>query len=142
MRAKKPKLGVKEGVQESRIRRIEAMMIKRMKNQLEKHLVITSFAEIGLIDPFSTKKKGEDALNTLSSFEIMTDIYPENIIDQDMLTRGKKFKPSKTLPKMIFLPHKNLLRTMVRAILKYGTEPEHAFLMRFGIIEDMSIYTV
>jgi hypothetical protein len=48
---------------------------------------------------------------------------------------GKGHKNVKP-PKVIFLPHPNIVRLMVRAILKYGTENEQSFMMRFGIIEN------
>ena len=50
---------------------------------------------------------------------------------------GKGHKNVKP-PKVIFLPHPNIVRLMVRAILKYGTENEQSFMMRFGIIENWS----
>ena len=110
-----------------------------MKGELDRVTVIKTLSEIGLIDPFSSKRKGEEAQQTLSLFDISKDIYPEKIMEpiREKYGMGHKFVNP---PKVIFLPHPNIIRTMVRAILKYGTEPEFAFMMRFGIVEDMSRY--
>jgi hypothetical protein len=37
-------------------------------------------------------------------------------------------------PKVMFIPDKKTLRTLVKAVLKYGHEPPHVFYLRFGIV--------
>jgi hypothetical protein len=44
-------------------------------------------------------------------------------------------------PKCIFIPTREMVRTMIRAIYKWGsTDTTEAFLLRFGLLDDPNWY--
>jgi len=45
------------------------------------------------------------------------------------------------MPKMIFIPDKNIIRTMMRGIIeKREDESDDSFLLKFGLIENLKSY--
>jgi hypothetical protein len=59
-------------------------------------------------------------------------VYPPNIMDviNNAMYGVKYCSP----PKVMFVPDKKTLRTMIKTVLKYGHEPLQVFYLRFGMI--------
>jgi hypothetical protein len=71
-----------------------------------------------MTDPFDTKKSFSDALSEVRTFDFFTEVYPKSIFEKiaKSLEQGKKTQP----PKTIFLPSRKLVRTVIRAMIKFG----------------------
>ena len=92
---------------------------------------ITSFEEVLMIDPFK-KKSHREARSIASSYSFETSIYPKS---------ATNFEPSSAVkvPKVIFFPDKKVMRTMIRANLKFGKRDKlEEFLLRFGVLEEQN----
>ena len=57
-------------------------------------------------------------METVKGFEFYYDIYPNIVVDSitKSLTTGSKFQA----PRCIFVPTLRILRTIIRALLKFG----------------------
>ena len=92
---------------------------------------VKSFEELGLLDPFG-KKSLITAVSCVKKFNYKnTSIYPKIMDVVFNAMWGVKYASP---PKMSFIPDKKTLRGMVKAVLKYGSEPPDVFFLRFGIL--------
>ena len=95
---------------------------------------IDSFEEVGMCNPFRTKKSLEKAKNSINELEFDTEVYPKAIfeaITTAIVMKEEKINP----PKCIFVPDTKMIRIMIKALLTYGkNDQEDVFLLRFGIL--------
>jgi hypothetical protein len=79
---------------------------------------VLNFYELGMTDPFKTKKSLKDAISEVKTFDFFTEVYPEAVMKQ--ITEAIKNEHEVQAPRCIFVPEKALLRQMMKALLKYG----------------------
>lgn len=72
---------------------------------IEKHNMLTSFEELGFIDPFATNAKAK-AEKHMAQLSINKNVYPDRLMDGP--------KP----PKCIFVPDKQMMRKLIKLLLK------------------------
>lgn len=102
--------------------------------ELDNQNKVNSFEEIGMLNPFHTKKSAIEATMLVKTFDWQTEIYPDQVIRQllEAVRTQDKVKP----PKTIFIPTKSLCQTMIRALVEFGEkEPLKKLLVRFGLEE-------
>jgi len=93
----------------------------------------TSFEALLILDP-NNKKSLEECEKVAQEIDFYTNVYPDSVIDP--LIYNSKVKRSIIPPKCIFLPSKDMMRTIVKANLKYGKKDNlQEFLLRFGLLE-------
>jgi hypothetical protein len=71
------------------------------------------------------------------TFEV--DVYPKDVMSElhEAVEKTGSIKP----PKCIFIPTRKMVRTMIRAIYKWGSkDTTEAFLLRFGLLDDPNWY--
>jgi hypothetical protein len=83
-------------------------------------------------DPFDPVDSLKVAEVEIKNYNFYYDLYPEEVryrIEQS-IAAGNYFDP----PKCIFIPTQELVRTIMKAILKFGhIEDERVLLGRFGL---------
>ena len=98
----------------------------------------TSFEELLMMNP-NNKKSLEDCEKVASSIDFYTNVYPDHVIDP--LIHATRVKRAIIPPKCIFLPCKELIRTVVKANLKHAKKDTlQEFLLRFGLMENPNWY--
>ena len=99
------------------------MVEVQMRMNLETNYIIESFEEVGMTDPFKTRTSLAKVLSTVQNYDFTTQVYSEAIME------------SNKLPKTVFIPSRQLLRTIIRAAIKFGKKDSaQIFFMRFGLI--------
>jgi len=84
---------------------------------------IDSLEELGMSDPLSYKDSMKASYQCIRRLDFYQDVYPQGEVPE--------------LPKAIFLPSKQIMRVMIKALLKYAShEPPEKFLLRFGLFND------
>ena len=90
---------------------------------------VQSFEEVQMINPFK-----EDSISQMKA-NLQSWIYSKLVYPR----RCYKFTNDETMivpPRMIFIPSKSVIRTMVKANLMYGeTDTLEQFLLRFGLLD-------
>jgi hypothetical protein len=81
---------------------------------------VSNFYELGMTDPFKTKKSIEDAISEVKTFDFFTQVYPLAVMRG--IVEAFKNEEIGQAPKCIFVPEKALLRQMMKALLKYGVK--------------------
>ena len=84
-----------------------------------------------MANPFKTKKSLVKAREYVSTFEFFGSIYPYELVQPyvDAATDDYRIR----LPKAVFVPTPALIRTTVRALVKFGDkEPLDKLFLRFG----------
>ena len=101
---------------------------------------VQSFERSGMIDPFRNESILE-AQKIAEEIQFETDVYPESVmnplrkkVDED------PYKDSFDHPKCIFVPSREITRTIIRAFIEFGSEPGNAFLLRFGLLDRPTNY--
>ena len=94
---------------------------------------IKSFERIGMLNPSEPTVSIDEAISTTKGIDLYYDIYPEDVMSQFKIRMGQTIGEVKPI-KCMFLPSVSLLKKMMLAVLKFGSElSEEAFLLRFGI---------
>jgi len=87
-----------------------------------------------MTDPFEPKKSLALAMVKVRKLQLFSIVYPEELMNISFADLAVK-NPSP--PKIIFLPSTELVRRMIKALVKFGdTETKQNFLLRFGLGED------
>ena len=110
-----------------------------MKADLDLKNKIESFSSVLLVDPFNQAKSLQLAESQIISYDFAKEVYPSfNIKEILEATKEKRnIKP----PKCIFLPSREIVRAMIRAIMKWGnSDTEEAFFLRFGLLDEPNWY--
>jgi len=66
-------------------------------------------------------------------FDFYTEVYPKYIFGAiiESIKKKETVKP----PKCVFVPNKEVMRSMIKALVKYGSkDSDEVFLLRFGLI--------
>ena len=95
---------------------------------------VESFYEVGMVDPFRTKKSLEQTIKEYKKFDFNTETHHKAALKivYDSLKEGKPIQP----PKTVFVPTKKILRQMIRAVAQFGKDNHFRFLLRFALLED------
>jgi hypothetical protein len=86
--------------------------------ELEVDNEVESFEEVAMTNPFKTRKSLEKALSTVENYSFTTQVYSHSIMEAILESIAKK--SSIQPPKTIFVPSRGLLRTIIRAAIKFG----------------------
>jgi hypothetical protein len=109
-----------------------------MRCDMDTTNTVDTFEEVGMANPWSTKKSFLDALSHVKTFDFYTGVYgevPEEF--KQAISNGEHIKP----PKTRFVPSRTLIRKMMRAVVKYGDQGcQRTFLLRFGLPEEPSAF--
>jgi len=96
---------------------------------------IKSFEEIGMTNPFDTRRSIERSKTEVKLFDFYTEVYPKYIFGA-IIEAIKNKEPVKP-PKCVFVPSKDVMRSMIKALVKYGKrDSREMFLLRFGLIDE------
>jgi hypothetical protein len=110
-----------------------AMIELSMRMSMDMKNKVESLEEIGMTDPFRTRKSLKDTISIVRTFDFYTEVYPNQVMSD--IIAAIKVSSSIQPPKTMFVPGKKLTRKMIRAICKYGkTEDTEKFFLRFGLI--------
>jgi len=80
---------------------------------------VDSFEEVGMANPWCTKRSFADALSHVKTFDFFTGVYgemPDEVTKA--ISNGEYIKP----PKTRFVPSRTLIRKMMRAVVKHGDQ--------------------
>ena len=105
-----------------------------MKLDMDRKNKIVNYEDIGMADPFSTAKSLEVAEVTINDFNFFTYVYSEKVMNPIIkkIEENGFAKP----PKCIFVPCREIIRSMIRALVKYGDkEDDRIFFLRFGLVD-------
>ena len=85
---------------------------------LDRENTIDTFEELGMTNPFDTKKSFQDALSEVRTFDFYTEVYPNLGMNHVMsiMSSDVTIEP----PKCIFLPSRRLTRLMIRAMIRFS----------------------
>jgi len=99
---------------------------------MDREHTVNSFEEVGMCNPFKTKKSEKESRQIINTFDFYSEVYPKFIFGAIMeaLANNDKVKP----PKCVFVPSKKLLRSIIKALIKYWKDDEETILLRFGLI--------
>jgi len=99
---------------------------------------VESFEEVLMYNPLGDSEEIIDGVLTGYSFE--EQVYPEEVWKRFINPQNLK-KKVPTMPKVVFLPSKKLLRIIIDANIKFARkESEALFLLRFGIVENIQFH--
>ena len=77
------------------------------------------------------------ALKEVKAFDFNEEIYPKNIMSP--IIEAIKLNETFQHPKCMFVPDRQLVRKMVKALIRFGNmETYSEFFLRFGLVEDAS----
>lgn len=85
---------------------------------MELNNTVENFEELGLVDPFNLKSSMEVAEMELKIFDFYIDVYPNAVVEACLKAVKEKsnFRP----PKCIFIPNKEMMRTMIKALIMWN----------------------
>jgi hypothetical protein len=87
-----------------------------------------------MCDPYNTEESLEKVLDNFTKSNFYLWLYPEKVMQKMKETIAKIGRSPP--PKLIFMPTRELVRLMMRALLDFGPAyKESAFLLKFGLIE-------
>ena len=91
-----------------------------------------------MTDPFDQDGVTEASQNIME-YDFDEDVYATAVVEEALETvESKKFINP---PRLIFMPTQMMIRTMIRAVVKWGkTDTEEAFFLRFGLLDDPNWY--
>jgi hypothetical protein len=96
---------------------------------------ISNFYELGMTDPFKTKKTIADAISEIKTFDFYTEVYPQSVMKS--ILEALKNNEKVQAPKCIFVPDKSMIMQMQKALYKFGPkDSEDIFLLRFGLFRN------
>ena len=96
---------------------------------------IESFDEIGMADPFQPNKGILKAKDMVKRLDYSKEIYSKSLMKA--IVEALIAKENIKSPQTIFIPSKEVLRKMIRAVIKFGECKDRArFFLRFGLVEN------
>ena len=105
------------------------------QEQMELDKKIESFAQLCMSDPFSVKSGFDEPLDAAKLLKFKDDVYPRDGKSSKLLEALFKGDGYETV-KCIFIPSREIVRSMVQCLVKYGnSESPTAFLLRFCLLE-------
>ena len=100
----------------------------------ERNLFCESFEEMGMTDPFNQPKSMLDSISEVRTFDFYTTVYPKSLTKE--MIEAIKGKKQIDPPKCVFLPTQEIIRTMVRALIRFGNDENSVtFFDRFGLLD-------
>merc|ERR1712166_1648243 len=106
----------------------------RVQARLEMDLLhkVECLSELGMTDPFHYKASAAKGKSMVEGLDFYTALYPravmEAILEAIAQKRGARSK-------CIFVPEKEVMRLMIRAVARYGKLELPDFLLRFGLYD-------
>ena len=98
---------------------------------------VDSLQSVNMTDPFAPNVK--PLIEQVRNYNFFSQIYPDSVVQE--LPEAAKDRRNLKPPKCIFLPHDDLVRTMVKAVAKFGNrEHSESFFLRFGLLDDPNWY--
>jgi hypothetical protein len=120
--------------------------------KMDLHNKVTSLESVLMINPF-TKKSHRVARSVASAYNIDDEIYTETSVPKENVNEflichtilerfidkneERSEKKAVQVPKVIFLPNREVMRVMILGVVKFGKKDRlEQFLLRFGLMED------
>ena len=101
--------------------------------QMDRRNKVHTLVDLGLTDPFKTKKTIDDALLEVRTFDFWTEVYPDSVME--VLLEAVRNKENVHPPKCIFVPDRVIVRHILKALIKFKEDSDEIFLLRFGLHE-------
>jgi len=120
------------------ISNLSAKVASKLRLMLDRENQFEAFATLGMIDPFDGKRSILAAQKCVNEFEIGRNIYPDAVTKHMYRETEEGDLKQEWDCKTIITPSREMIRAMIRAVLKWGSEDsESQFLMRFGLVENI-----
>ena len=94
---------------------------------------VEDLINLGLPDPFNTKEAIDDALLEVKTFDFWSEVYPNSVME--VLIEAVRNKENVHPPRCIFVPNRDVIRTIIKALIKFKDDNDEIFLLRFGLHE-------
>jgi len=109
-------------------------MIALISTKLEMDLKneVNTLEELGMSDPICPEESLKVAESVIKNLNFFYDMYPKEVMDKvkERIEYGYDMDP----PKCIFVPSKDVMRTIIKGLLKFGhIEEEKLMLARLGL---------
>ena len=106
-----------------------------MRMEMDQVNRIETLEEICMADPFQPNKGMVKAKEVVDNYDYFTEVYSKSFIAS--IIEAVKTKEGIQSPRTIFVPTKEVLRKMIRAVIKFGDCKDRArFFLRFGVVEN------
>lgn len=117
--------------------KMNEMLMLTIKMELDFKNKVNSFLEVNMLDPFAPDVK--PVMTQVKNYSFMTQVYPDSVVGE--LLEATKHKLNIKPPRCVFVPHDDLVRTMIEAVALYGhTKNYESFFLRFGLLDDPNWY--
>ena len=83
---------------------------------------VHNLVDLGLTDPFKTKKTIDDALLEVRTFDFWTEVYPDSVMD--VILEAVRNKENVQPPKCIFVPDRVVIRHILKALVKFKDDSD------------------